>query len=72
MSIVDDIIDHALNRAQWAQHQAAAVSARAAGACWQCCAEAGMRATDGVGMTPRLFQEVMHPECAKRIERGVR
>jgi hypothetical protein len=33
-----------------AQHQAAAVSERAAGACWQCCAEAGCRATDRPGV----------------------
>jgi hypothetical protein len=69
MSIVDNVVDHALNRAQWAQHQAVSVSARAAGACWRCAAEAGLRATDTAESEPSKYE--MHPECVRRIERGV-
>lgn len=70
MSIVDDVVDHAMNRFQWAQHNAAAVPARKAGACWRCAAEAGLRATDTAESETSKYE--MHQECARRIERGVR
>jgi hypothetical protein len=50
----------------WKVHQAAAVPARASGACWQCAAEAGCTATDAAGLSVRErvpFQ--IHVECAK-------
>lgn len=54
----------------WNIHNAAARKARASGACWQCCAEAGCRATDAAGIARREGGAVeMHAECARRIER---
>jgi hypothetical protein len=55
----------------WQVHQAAAVPARAAGACWQCSAEEGCKATDAAGLSVRERVPFrMHAECEKRIARG--
>jgi hypothetical protein len=63
--------EHAASRAAWAVHNAAASKARQVGACWQCCAEVGCRATDAAGMFsgPRVVVQ-MHAGCAVRIARG--
>ena len=50
------------------RHLAAQAKARTAGACWPCCWEAGMRATDDE--VPRERQGEMHQECSARIARG--
>jgi hypothetical protein len=50
------------------RHMHAQTAARTAGACWPCCWEAGMRATDAT--VPREKVGEMHAECAKRIERS--
>lgn len=58
----------------WSIHNTAAGKAKQAGACWQCCAEAGCRATDaaGLGMRPEPRPvRIIHPECARRIARGI-
>lgn len=52
----------------WSIHNAAANKAKISGACWQCCAEAGCRATDAAGLDRRKgigFR--MHPGCMKRL-----
>lgn len=52
----------------WSIHNAAANKAKAAGACWQCCAEAGCRATDAAGLDRRNGSGFrMHPGCMKRL-----
>jgi hypothetical protein len=54
----------------WSVHQGAALPARAAGACWQCSAEAGCTATDAAGLSVRERVPFrMHAECEKRIAR---
>lgn len=52
------------------RHMHAQTEARTAGACWNCCWEAGMRATDLD--LPRASKDriEMHLECARRIERA--
>ena len=65
-----DLFTHAKSKAQWAAHQAAAAPAKQAGACWQCCAEVGCRATDGPDEKCKRF--LMHPECIRRIDKRTR
>jgi len=58
-------------RVAWAIHNTAASKARTAGACWQCSAEIGCRATDKAELSRRTRNDyVMHAECEKRIQRG--
>lgn len=58
-------------RLAWSIHNAAAKAAKTAGACWQCCAEAGCRATDAAGISRREHIDYrMHAECSARIARG--
>jgi len=52
----------------WQTHGAAALKAKASGACWQCCQELGCRATDRPGDTRELRK--LHVWCSKKI--GVR
>lgn len=54
--------------AAFERHRVVQDAARAAGACWPCCWEAGMRATDAT--VPREKVGEMHAECRKRIERS--
>jgi hypothetical protein len=67
------LLAHSESKALGEKHSTAARSARAAGACWQCCAEMGCRATDRPGneqdeaRTP--FK--MHLGCMERIATAV-
>ena len=55
----------------WSIHNTAAGKAKQAGACWQCCAEVGCRATDAAGLARReRIDYLMHTECLARIARG--
>ena len=50
--------------AYWKVHAAAKREAEAAGACWQCAAEMGCRATDAPGEKRGVE---LHLECAKNL-----
>lgn len=66
------LLAHSESKALWEKHNAAAKSARAAGACWQCCAEMGCRATDRPGneQDEARVPVKLHLGCMERIARA--